>query len=329
MRNVIALVTMAVTVGVAAAATDVEGSKDHPAISRYPGSEIAWYRVENFMKYRIAVGPETGYRVIDDWIDTEGRVTRIFYRLAGERTQTEVWKNYRDAIAAAGFDIAVEAVDSAKATDPAGRSWYVTATAPNDPKARNAAVRDMGHGTSTSGGRGVVVGKKARAEGNLWVVVHTYQHSATEVLTLIDVVEEKAAETGLVTANTDAMGEDILEQGRTVLEGLFFDHDKATLKPESKPALVEIARFLKEKQPAMRFFVVGHTDLTGAFDYNAKLSADRAAAVVEALVSNHGIARERLKAQGVGPLAPVFTNASEAGRGANRRVELVQASLPQ
>jgi len=328
MRNVIALVTIAATIGVAAAA-DVEGSKDHPAISRYPGSEIAWYRVENYMKYRIAVGPETGYRAIDEWIDTEGRVTRIFYRLAAERTQSEVWKNYRDAIAAAGFEIVVEGVDSKKATDPAGRSWYGTATRANDPNADNAPVRDMSHGTSTSGGRGVVVGKKARPEGTLWVVVHTYQHSATEVLTLIDVVEEKAAETGLVTANADAIGEDIEEKGRTVLEGLFFDHDKATLKPESKPALMEIARFLKEKQPAMRFYVVGHTDLTGAFDYNSKLSADRAAAVVEALVGEHGIARERLKAHGVGPLAPVFTNASEAGRGANRRVELVQASLPK
>lgn len=37
----------------------------------------------------------------------------------------------------------------------------------------------------------------------------------------------------------------------------------------------------------MSFFVVGHTDLTGAFDYNAKLSADRAKAVAEALIADY------------------------------------------
>jgi len=49
----------------------------------------------------------------------------------------------------------------------------------------------------------------------------------------------------------------------------------------------------------------------------------RAEAVVEALVSRHGIARSRAVPAGVGPLAPVASNASEAGRAENRRVELV------
>ena len=51
--------------------------------------------------------------------------------------------------------------------------------------------------------------------------------------------------------------------------------------------------------------------------------ANRANAVLKALVSEHGVARERLGAQGVGPLAPQASNQSEAGRALNRRVELV------
>jgi outer membrane protein OmpA-like peptidoglycan-associated protein len=70
--------------------------------------------------------------------------------------------------------------------------------------------------------------------------------------------------------------------------------------------------------------VVGHTDATGGVDYTRALSQARAAAVVEALATQHGTARERLSAHGVGPIVPVFSNASEDGRGQNRRVELVE-----
>ena len=78
------------------------------------------------------------------------------------------------------------------------------------------------------------------------------------------------------------------------------------------------------RRPEASFYVVGHTDSSCSFDYNQTLSEQRAAAVVAALVEGHRIGRERLEPHGVGPLVPVFTNASDAGRGANRRVELVE-----
>jgi outer membrane protein OmpA-like peptidoglycan-associated protein len=55
-----------------------------------------------------------------------------------------------------------------------------------------------------------------------------------------------------------------------------------------------------------------------------KLSQARADAVIQALTGKHGIAAGRLKAYGVGPLAPVASNDSEEGRAKNRRVELVK-----
>jgi len=55
------------------------------------------------------MGPVTDYRTIGEWIETEGRVTRNFYSLTGgERTHPEVWKNYQDALVAAGFEIIAE-----------------------------------------------------------------------------------------------------------------------------------------------------------------------------------------------------------------------------
>ena len=131
---------------------------------------------------------------------------------------------------------------------------------------------------------------------------------------------------GLVAVNAEAIGRDLTEKGRVVLDGIQFEFDKARLKAESKTALEAIAQYLKAN-PTKGFFVVGHTDGVGRFAYNQQLSADRAKAVVEALTTNYGVAAGRLEAHGVGPLVPVFSNGSDAGRDRNRRVELVERPL--
>jgi len=68
---------------------------------------------------------------------------------------------------------------------------------------------------------------------------------------------------------------------------------------------------------------VGHTDSDGKLESNMKLSSDRAASVVKALIEN-GIQTARLKSSGVGPYWPVESNHSEEGKAKNRRVELVE-----
>ncbi len=70
--------------------------------------------------------------------------------------------------------------------------------------------------------------------------------------------------------------------------------------------------------------MVGHTDMTGGYDYNMDLSRRRAAAVVAALTGRFGVAAARLQPAGVGPLSPVADNTTDEGRSLNRRVELVQ-----
>jgi len=80
---------------------------------------------------------------------------------------------------------------------------------------------------------------------------------------------------------------------------------------------------LLARDPALRLLVVGHTDMAGNLEHNLKLSRERAEAVVKALVERK-VAPSRLKANGVGPLAPVATNATEEGKAKNRRVELVK-----
>lgn len=305
-------------------AQDIDGVIEHPMIERYPGQVIAWQHIENYQPYKVAVGPVTGYRTITDWIETEGRVTRTFYKYEGEdRTYSEVYKNYLDALKAEDFTILGEGMSADRKGNAIGSQQWMEVTFRTNPATKPGAVGTMFSGTSSSGGAGVVVATKERAAGTAYVVVYVEQHSKNYIGTLIDIVEVEAAETGLVVVDAEAMGSDIDEYGRVVLDGLVFDFDKATLKSESKAALDAIAEYLKAN-PEENFYVVGHTDSKGTFAYNSKLSADRALAVADALKKDYGIASERLEPHGVGPLVPVFSNDSDAGRDRNRRVELVE-----
>ncbi|MFZ1730335.1 MAG: OmpA family protein [Bacteroidota bacterium] len=125
-----------------------------------------------------------------------------------------------------------------------------------------------------------------------------------------------------VVANADQLAGSIAATGKAAVYGILFDTDKSVIKPESAQAITEIAKLLSA-QPSLKLYVVGHTDNVGSFDHNITLSKSRAAAVVESLISLHGIAANRLMAYGDGPTAPVASNRDEEGRGKNRRVELV------
>jgi outer membrane protein OmpA-like peptidoglycan-associated protein len=105
-----------------------------------------------------------------------------------------------------------------------------------------------------------------------------------------------------------------------VLEGVEFDYDKATLRPEAAAILDKAADALQHWSSA-NIEVAGHTDNKGSDDYNMKLSEQRAEAVRNYLISK-GVAAERLSAKGYGETKPVADNNTEEGRFKNRRVEL-------
>lgn len=125
-----------------------------------------------------------------------------------------------------------------------------------------------------------------------------------------------------VTADAAAMGKDLAAAGKTIIQGVTFDTGSAVIKPESEAALSEMAKLMKGT-PGLKAYVVGHTDNVGTLEANLKLSADRAGALVKALLGR-GIAAGRLKSAGVGPYSPIASNRDEKGRAQNRRVELVE-----
>jgi outer membrane protein OmpA-like peptidoglycan-associated protein len=106
---------------------------------------------------------------------------------------------------------------------------------------------------------------------------------------------------------------------KIVLRNIFFDFDKATLRPESKVELDRLIQLLKDI-PTMKIEISGHTDSKGSDDYNLKLSQSRAQSVVDYLI-NAGINSARLKAAGYGETKPIDTNDTDEGRQNNRRTE--------
>lgn len=152
-----------------------------------------------------------------------------------------------------------------------------------------------------------------------WAHVNTWNQGDCYTLNIV----EKQSMKQEVLADAKQMAQDIKATGKVALYGIYFDTDKATIKPESEPTLKEIAKFLKENA-SMKVYVVGHADSTGDFGHNQKLSQARAQAVVKELNAKYGIAAARLKGHGVGPLSPVASNSTTEGKAKNRRVELVE-----
>ncbi len=183
-------------------------------------------------------------------------------------------------------------------------------------------VENYRHAILSRGGEEVarerrhLIGRLIDNDTVVWV--HLYAEQTQYELT---VVEEKPFESSLRPPKADALRAALDKQGRVALY-VNFDFAKATLRPDAEPVLAQVVELLKA-DPALKLTIEGHTDDVGSDEANLKLSAARAAAVVDALVAK-GIARERLESVGYGESRPIADNATAEGRAKNRRVELVK-----
>ncbi len=289
-----------------AAEGDAAGGKDYPGLGRFAGSVITGYDARDFDGTVIeAKAFKTGKPV--DQRRPEGKVVRIAYRTSGGASILEVFRNYTKKAAAAGFETLLDCetkacggLDFANALDtlPLPQMWL------DGFNFRYYAAR-----------------KPAGAAGAETLVSVATSQNNDDVYTQVTVVELGAIEDKMVDAAEMAKG--LAEAGHVALYGIYFDTDKAEVRADSAPTLAEIAKLLKSSPALGTVYIVGHTDSQGAFDHNMDLSRRRAAAIAAELSSQHGVDAARLKTAGVGFLAPVATNATEAGRALNRRTELV------
>lgn len=299
---------------------DVPGSRDHPLIGRYEGARITRYQAKDFEEVRLidkplvaADGPKRTER---NSRTVEGRYWRITYEGPAGRSALEMFRNHEQSLAARGFERVYGCSDR-----DCGPGFAVI-----------GAVEGV---AGTTGLPQLIDGQRyglfrlERDTGTVWAALYTNERPAAGnrpiiPFAFIEVVEERPMQTGQIQfVDAGAMERAIDSSGRVALYGILFDFDRAELKPESRPTLEEIAKYLRA-HPQVGLIVAGHTDSQGAFDYNVDLSRRRAAAVVAALTRDYGIAPSRLTPFGVGPASPVAPNDSEEGRAKNRRVELVK-----
>ncbi|MGH8682353.1 MAG: outer membrane protein OmpA, partial [Burkholderiales bacterium] len=106
----------------------------------------------------------------------------------------------------------------------------------------------------------------------------------------------------------------------TFAADVFFDFDKAVLKPEGKAALDGLVSKLGGTTLEV-IIAIGHTDSVGGDAYNQALSVRRAEAVKAYLVSK-GIEPNRIYTEGKGKTQPIASNSTDAGRAKNRRTEI-------
>ncbi|WP_108814109.1 OmpA family protein [Loktanella sp. Alg231-35] len=118
------------------------------------------------------------------------------------------------------------------------------------------------------------------------------------------------------------------QTGSAILGDLTFETGSAQLGAAGYASLQALADYLLT-YPTRTVALVGHTDAAGGLEGNIALSKRRAASVLERLVAVYGVDRGQLEAEGMGYLAPVATNLTEAGREANRRVEVIVTSTSE
>lgn len=265
-----ALIGMLLTSNIVWAEQDVEGSKDHPLLSRMANFYISEYEEFDYDAHEFYDEQDNAYNI-------EGHKWVISYTLNEEFTppgQEKVRQNFINAIKKIGGVILFA--------------------------------------------RGVDM-KVVKGDKETWISLWVSSDGSDYRLTIV----EKTALKQEVVADANAMLKDINQSGRVAVYGIYFDFDKAEVKPASDPTLQEIAKLLKQNTK-LKLYVVGHTDNVGDFNYNIKLSQARAEAVVNVLAAKYGVAVNRLKPYGMGPLAPITSNKTEDGRAKNRRVELVE-----
>jgi OmpA-OmpF porin, OOP family len=309
---------------------DVKGAADHPLVGRFQGSYLVQYSDTPYDEVTLTTGPI-------EWIQKKatpksavrlaGRITRLGYMAPPGRSTLEIMANLRAGLARRGWKPTFECVGADQRTTPdrCGAVFVLTLdrlfenmrSDTHSVRVNGSVLETMRYaiGTATYAGKSLTIA----------VLVAASSRDRDPGKVFVYLVEPRSLDTNQVdfSLTADMMLESIKSDGRVAVYGVLFDSDKAAIKPDSAPALAEIAKALKAS-PQLKVYVVGHTDNSGTLERNLALSQERANSVVQALVSQHGISQNRLAAKGVAQFAPVATNETDAGRAQNRRVEIVR-----
>ncbi len=309
-----------------ARAADQPGCSDVGGLKRFLGSSIVICEKRDFTEYTLPTGKAA--KDIDGALTDkfeaslvlEGRLIQNVYAAPVGASSAEVFRNYKADLDAKGYKILFEA----KGAETTGIGGYFENHGPgtqlwddyNSDSARYIAALKEDGDTKTY----LALFVNEHQEG----YEPRFNPEKNQVMVRLDALQIGELTDRMVVVSSAEIAKGLDTAGKMALYGILFDFNKATLKPESRPTLDQVGKYLKDN-PGQKVYVIGHTDNVGGFDFNIQLSQARAAAVVADLVKTYGVAQGRLRASGIGLQAPVASNATEDGRAKNRRVEL----LPQ
>ena len=310
---------------VAISAADLPNSKDPPGMRRYADSEIIGYRAPKFDEFLLPLGPPTELSPpkYAKSLQLDGQVSRYTYLAPAGRSPAEVFRNYDMEFQRLGLTTLYR-------KNAGERGWFGPTLGQVSDEDHLGQILSYNEAQER-----VLVGKTKDARpAYYYVFVTAYKDGVMppnldgrvvkdRALAEVIVVAPEQMEERMTFVNADEMSRSLNDSGRVSLYGIYFDKDKDTLRPDSKPTLLEIQKLLAAN-PQLRVHVVGHTDNQGTPEHNLDLSRRRADGVVRELVTAYGIAAARMDAFGCGLYAPVASNAADEGRAKNRRVELVK-----
>ncbi len=318
-------------------AKDASGSKDHPDFKRITGSEIIWYENSKFDELFIALEKvefdyNAGSLKASKQEKAEGALTTLYYKLPEGATTLEAVRQYQAELKSAGYETLFSA-ENDTLDDGFGR--FVERTFP---RAKKTDQLQYLHEFNKEDQRYAAIKGKGKAGNDLFVSIYAFrlddvttgfaklvedhQLDKGQIVVRVDILETQAMESRMEVVKSEEITSSIDATGRIAIYGIYFDTDKAEIKPESTESLAEMAKAITSGSGT--YLIVGHTDNQGDLSYNQSLSLKRATAVTAALIEQHKIPTAKVIPVGVGMAAPLAPNADESGRAKNRRVEIVK-----
>lgn len=288
--SLLLLVGLALSPSHPRAEEDQEGSRDHPAVKRYPGSSIHSEWVEK--EFEEAEFPMSGAACEH----AEGKYYSAIYLFPPKSSCTQIVRNYENALQAAKMAVK-----------------------------RGTELPECFPDSSINGStmaKWITAVSKGPKGGKSYVFIGCAENPFDQPGGLVRVVETQAMEQK-VEVDADALVGEIEKSGRVAVYGINFATGKADINPDSASVLAEVAGVLA-KRPDWKLRIEGHTDNVGNAKANLDLSQRRAQSVKDWLVKKHGVAADRLTTQGFGATVPVGDNRTDEGKAKNRRVELVK-----
>lgn len=311
--------------------SDPTDTHDSPYISRFAGSMIIGYESIDFDEMTMPLGRLNEDKKFSSSDLAKGRITRIAYVAPPEKSVLEISTNFEQALERAGFEKRFSCRGTAE-NEACGDAYdFSNALIPQ--RRLNGLQSHEGSSSEMfdvlrpySGDVFVETARLNRPEGAVDVVLLVAGKEGGLSGIFLQICETKAMGVGQVSASAkgveQGMAQGLAQQGHVALYGIHFSTDSAVISDDSASTLDQMVALMKS-QPALKVYIVGHTDNAGALDHNLALSTQRAQAVVKAL-QDRGVPAGSMTAKGLASLAPVAPNATDEGKAKNRRVELVE-----